>query len=236
MDILAALIVIIMPIVALIGLIKPSLLKQNSRAKAFFGSLGIAFILLIIFAIISPEHSKKNNEIVNTKQEYEHSGSSNKKMIKNEFSFNVEEFIVRYNESLISLTSKLQVANSKEKISNNTISVQLRTSTTKNIGLVVLANNTNRMLHSITFIGTGDGTLESGMNLLFGTSAVIMAIENPNMPVNERGKILDALGFTDKKLEKEEKITFVRKSVKYYISLSKEIGTVLTAEPVVTKD
>nr|VFJ59994.1 MAG: hypothetical protein BECKFW1821B_GA0114236_10537 [Candidatus Kentron sp. FW] len=36
---------------ALIGVVKPSLVKQQTRLKAFFGNLGAAFVTLILIKI-----------------------------------------------------------------------------------------------------------------------------------------------------------------------------------------
>jgi len=232
-------IVILLPIIVIIGLIKPSILKQESRAKIFFGCFGIAFILVIIIGIISPkpkenitsqklqQSSSTTNNIDNNSEK----GTNNVKP-KLEFSFLVEDFIDRYNQCLTTLKSKFKVFVEDESINNGTISVQLQARSTEHIGLIIFANIKTRNVQTITFIGTGDGSVKSGFDILIGALAVVMSIENPNMPISERSEILKELGLSNNKLSEAGKIHIVRKNVKYNMSLTNKVGTWLIAEPV----
>ncbi len=136
-----------------------------------------------------------------------------------------------YNQAFISLQRNIKASVKDENNDGEYLTIQLLTNS-KNIGLVVVANNKTKKVQSITFIGTGDGTMQSGLDVMFGLSAVIMAIENPNMPIDKRGKILKELGLSGGELSKQGKLAIERKGIKYSISTSDTVGTWLIAEPI----
>lgn len=54
---------------ALVGVVKPSLVRQQTRMKAFFGNLGAAFVTLILIGIVAPSQNTPKEAVVEDKQE-----------------------------------------------------------------------------------------------------------------------------------------------------------------------
>lgn len=96
--------------------------------------------------------------------------------------------------------------------------------------MILGANNQTRKLQSVTVIGAGDGSLESGAQIMMGFITVGMAIENPNMASSEREKMLQDLGFLSGG-SIPSKLNVVRNSISYSLSTSNSIGIWFTVAP-----
>ena len=90
-----------------------------------------------------------------------------------------------------------------------------------------------RLLRGLIFIGGGTGELESGIDIMFGTAAVVMALEDPLMPPSARGDVLRALGWFEggTGLTKEGQ-EVVRDNVKYTMQASDVVGITLIVDPI----
>ncbi len=147
------------------------------------------------------------------------------------FNFTVEQYIQRYNESLSTLEQSMRMRKKGETANENSVVIQA--SVNKNPAMLIQAKKDNRLVDSLTFVGGGDGSLTSGINLIVCLVSVIMAVENPQMSQDERGEIVRDLGFTDNQFPNEgEELKFIRNGVKYNLSKLKKLGIWLTAEPI----
>ena len=205
-----------------------TLRKGHTRLAKIVSFFWLAFSIAIFSLYDDPQVSQKT-EVVQNEEKQETSNKETKEQI--EFQFTVEEFLQRYNQAFSVLDRNIKASIKEENDNGKYLTIQALTNN-KNVGLVVGANNKTRTVQSITFIGTGDGTMQSGLDVMFGASAVVMAIENPNMPVEQRGEIVSDLGLSNGKLSELGKLSVKRNEVKYSISLSDTIGTWLVAEPI----
>ena len=150
-----------------------------------------------------------------------------------EFVFTVEGFIERFDMASNNLKRDTRVSVKEELGNGEFLTIQLVASN-KNMAMVLTANNKTRAVRDLIFIGSGDGTLDSGVAITFGILATVMAIENPLTPPSQRGEILKEIGFLE--LSDEGKVASERRGVKYNLSRSKVIGIMLTATPVFVRD
>jgi len=209
------------------------------------------FILMVVIVIISPAPEKKQlsgeNDSKTTqskpkdttnKQPIKAQAINEKEdiqaVVKPEFAFTVDQYISRLNQTLKNMDAGINFSNIKDEEKDNGEYLTLQAKANKKtLGAVLTANNNTRALQSIMLLGSGDGTQQSGFDLILGATAVVAAVENPNMKVTERGNILKNLGFANGLLKLDgETIKFSRKDINYSISLSSSIGMMLTAEPV----
>jgi len=105
---LLSLLFIIFLALALVGLVKPGLIKQKSRMKAFFWNIGGAFIVLVIIGSLAPTEqnaANKSTEQVNKEELLDASNESNSAngMALNSASYpahfdTVEEMISEFND------------------------------------------------------------------------------------------------------------------------------------------
>ncbi|OIR25341.1 hypothetical protein [Bathymodiolus thermophilus thioautotrophic gill symbiont] len=225
------------PVGILLGigiLLLPVIFSWFTLRKSYTTLARVVSFTWLVFRIIiftfsdDPEVSQKTEIVSN---EVKQEASSKKIKEKIEFQFTVQEFLQRYNQAFLALDRNIKASIKKENDNGKYLTIQALTNN-KNVGLVIGANSKTRKVQSITFIGIGDGTMQSGLDILFGTSAVVMAIENPNMPVDQRGEIVSDLGFSNGRLSKLGKLSVERTGIKYSISLSDTIGTWLVAEPI----
>jgi len=191
-------------------------LKQRLSTKESCGMLALVVFLLIVIA-------------------YFQSGPSTPKHVsapaKKYFNFTSAQYIKRFNESLAAIEQPMRMRKKKETDTGENKIIQVTIN--KNLTMLIQERKDNGLVDYLTFIGTGDGTLNSGVDLLFGLACVVMAVENPQMTRDERGDISRDLGATDKKFPNAgEERTFVRKGVEYKLSKSKELGIWLLVHPI----
>lgn len=228
-----------------IGLIKPSFVKMQSRKDVFKTFFIAGTFCFFVFALMVPSTSDDNKD--------ENSGNQTVANIDNspvkpaepvkssvpvaeevkppkELPMTYTEFVKRYNTAIKNLSGENTIKVKEKSDNGEFLSIQFSTKS-KHIGIVADANNKTNVLKSIIFIGTGDGTLQSGINILVGMTALVMAIEDPSMPIALRKTIVEDMGFTENRLSESGKIEFVRKGVKYIATQSENMGTWLTALP-----
>jgi hypothetical protein len=132
--------------------------------------------------------------------------------------FEIDEFINNWNEFCVN--NDLKIIEEVELI-NNTFSWKI----TNN--LVLVGSIKKDFLQSITLIGSGDGTLKSGTQIILGISLLIMAL-NPQEDKKFAQKVLNNLGFFDKDVDLEINRTIELNSQKVSLVVSKQIGVWLT--------
>ncbi len=141
------------------------------------------------------------------------------------FDLTFDEFISRYNEAMRTISQPLRMTKETEESAEDIITMTGMIN--KNLGLVGIANKKNKKMTGFIFIGSGDGTELSGLNILLGMVAAVMAIEDPFLPRSERGKLIIMIG----KVIKKGTIEFIRKNTKYNYAYSKVTGAMFSAEP-----
>lgn len=145
-----------------------------------------------------------------------------------EFDFTVSQIVARYNQSAQLLNSDIRMS-LKTTLANDEFTTS-QLSSNKNLGGVLTSGNSFKKLRSFLLVARGDGSVASGVDVLFGITALVMAFEDPAMATKDRRSILDDLGLTDSTpLSKD--IKFTRKGVQYSKTYSKLFGIMLTAEP-----
>ena len=190
--------------------------EQNTtqnKIKAHIVGAAVGFVAcIIIFAIIVPK------DTVETTTDKKH------------FSCTVEQFLDNYNHALTNLESQILVSAGEEKDNGERLTIKLNSN--KNIALVVTADKKSRHIESLIFIGASDGTFQSGVDIVFGALAVVMAFENPDMTKSQRGKVIADLGLSNGKLSEQGEVKFERNNVQYTINRSDVAGTMLAAWPI----
>ena len=143
--------------------------------------------------------------------------------------YTIEEFVERYNQASKAMEVDVRYSVKQESDNGKALTVQLEATLHENMAMILTADNKTREVQSLAFIGSGDGTAESGIYILFGILATVMAIENPLMPVDEREKIIK--DFDISRLSAERKIEITRDNVEYTLSQYESFGTMLVAAP-----
>ncbi|MCL9804488.1 hypothetical protein NAT51_03080 [Flavobacterium amniphilum] len=109
---------------------------------------------------------------------------------------------------------------------NETFSATLNS----HIGLIMQINKEDKSLRSVMMIGQGDGTTNSGLNIIMVMGGVIAAVD-PALSPNERGKILKDIGILDKDFDVNNvEGSTIKNGVKYFINGSDQIGIMFGAE------
>ena len=127
----------------------------------------------------------------------------------------LDQYIDRYNTALSVFENKIQTAKNEENDNEEIVSAQFDVG--QHIAIALIANSENRNLQSFTLVGIGDGTRESELNIMKGMVAAVMAIEDPLMPGEKRGEIVNIMGIKNGLPSQQNDMEFVRKNVKYKI-------------------
>lgn len=188
--------------------------------KWFFG----IFVVLMVLGSLG-ESSK---DAVKNKEPNKNNSTSR---VTSEFPFTVDEFIERYNTSLRTLGRDMSISPKDENDNGKSLTF-MAMSDNQYFGFTLSANNNTRALQSIIFIASGDGSTKSGMDILFGAAAVVMAIEDPYMgSADQRAEILRDFRLSDGKLSELGELKIERNNIKYDLSISDTTGLWIIAEP-----
>jgi len=141
------------------------------------------------------------------------------------FPITVEQFVARYNIAMANMQRGITVKDVEEIDNGKFLTIKLTGN--KYMGLLVAANKKNRKLHDFTFIGMGDGTDNSSVDILMGISACFMAVENPDMLPDGRHEILEQLELLDGRFFKTGFVEIERNGVKYTLMNKKKLGILL---------
>ena len=139
------------------------------------------------------------------------------------FNLTVKEFASNYNATAKSYDSE-QRANIEEQKDGLAMLVM----STSNGALV--STNAEGKISSILYIGTGDGTVKSGANIITGIILTIAAIK-PEWEPSKRGDVMRKLGLlgNDGNLPKSSQT--VMDGVQFTFSFSQEIVVMLGIDP-----
>ncbi len=145
-----------------------------------------------------------------------------------EFSFTIESFISRDHKAADALEQDIQIFIADEDDNGEYLTIQLNSN--KNIAFILTTSRSTRAVRDIFYLAQGTGTLDSGIDVLMGGIATIMAIEDPAMPAEQRGDAAREVGLLDLTDHVNGKTT-IRQGVEYYVTFSDVIGANLFASP-----
>jgi|GEM_PF-6297055 len=141
----------------------------------------------------------------------------------------VSEYVISYNQALRALENQGSLKITVEETSDGIKSLQLAID--ENRAMIITADAETDEVSGIVFIGAGDGSVDSGVNVIMGSVATVMALENPNMSQDERAVILDNLGMLNGELMDRKSISFIRGNAKYFATFSEQLGVVVGVDP-----
>lgn len=139
------------------------------------------------------------------------------------FNLTVKEFASNYDATAKSCDSE-QRANIEEQKEGLAMLVM----STSNGALV--STNTEGKISSILYIGTGDGTVKSGANIITGIIFTIAAIK-PEWEPSKRGDVMRKLGLLENDGNLPKSSQTVMDGVQFTFSFSQEIGVMLGIDP-----
>ena len=160
------------------------------------------------------------------------------------FSFTVNEFVSRYNQSTQNITRNLPKDQVTEKlrrritveesrgITDGVEHVLIQSGRGSNLYLSVSTNKNSNVVRSIYYmIYIPEKTDALVGDMLLGFTAIIMAVEDQSMPPAERGKRLKEIG-TFKFVEDMRTIRTRKNNVDYKVDVVKAIGAItLSVKP-----
>ena len=181
---------------------------MEKRCSCKFAHVLCFFILVMFGSILAVDAPK---------------AAQGKTQEKSCFNLTVKEFASNYNATAKSYDSE-QRANIEEQKDGLAMLVM----STSNGALV--STNAEGKISSILYIGTGDGTVKSGANIITGIILTIAAIK-PEWEPSKRGDVMRKLGLlgNDGNLPKSSQT--VMDGVQFTFSFSQEIGVMLGIDP-----
>lgn len=92
------------------------------------------------------------------------------------------------------------------------------------VALTGSVNKSDKSMREVTMVGAGDGSIESGTDMLL-TVGLLIAATNPDLSPDERGSVLEDVGLLDENvdLKKINKST-ERNGIKYTLKGTEELG------------
>lgn len=147
------------------------------------------------------------------------------------FTFSFDEFVERFNTASTTIDNNMVLAVFKESTDYKGENIIINAVSNKNVSVIITANKEDKKVSSFLFIGVGDGSTQSGADIIIGLLCSIMAVENPIMPKDERTLIMKKLLLLNGQFFKKNKAKLLLKSGKYELSFSKYTGMLLSATP-----
>lgn len=133
-----------------------------------------------------------------------------------------EEFQQRFNEAAVRVESDFHI--DTMDITAGEVQDVFQSMLTDNIGLLGTINKTDGSLRDIMIMAQGDGTFQSGVDIILAIGTII-ATTNPELAPKERGQVLTDLGLLDENTDITNlDSSTVRGQYKYWISSSPAIG------------
>ncbi|WP_405098044.1 hypothetical protein [Oceanobacillus sp. FSL H7-0719] len=132
---------------------------------------------------------------------------------------NLDEFQERWNNYAEEFNFPYR--NLEISVDKNVLNIKIHGN--KNIALLgnIIEYNDEKILKSITMIASGDGRLQSGLNMIIAIG-ILIACLNPQEDVDFRKRLFEKLGLSDIKIG--TKNTIIVNNLKYTVNFSKELG------------
>lgn len=141
--------------------------------------------------------------------------------------YSAEEFRKRFNKASDEFKINLKITSIK--VEPGQVQDTFQYQFTKSLGMVGTINKKDRQLRNVMIIGQGDGTSNSGFDIILSMGAVIAAT-NPDLNQSARGEVLKELGLMDENVDLHNlNKSTIRNNVKYNITSSDQIGIMFAA-------
>jgi len=199
--------------------------EQKLQKGCGIGCLSVVVIFVILYIIGS---FLPDNATTTGPKTIPHESTSTKE--QKTFAFTPQELIDRYNDAFMTMDQDT-IASEKNDVAENDKVMQIDFNN-KNLATVVNITPKNKKVSGLIFLGSGDGTVQSGADIIIAAAATAMAIEDPFMEKEERGLFLNQIGLSNGQLTKINGIKFNRNGVHYNASFSDTTGFMLAAEPI----
>ena len=135
----------------------------------------------------APVQAQPKPQLVEQKaQEPKQQPAENVKKVDPAFDLTVKKFASNYDKAAKATDSRQRVKIDKKD--GNTVQLSM----TKNNGAVVTTNDKGKIT-TIIYIGTGDGTVQSGTDIILGMAFAIAGVK-PEWPTEKRGEVMRKLG------------------------------------------
>lgn len=139
-----------------------------------------------------------------------------------------EEFQQRFNEAAVRVDSDFHI--DTIDITAGEVQDVFQNMLTDNIGLLGTINKTDGSIRDIMIMAQGDGTFQSGVDIILAIGTIITTI-NPEFTPDERGQVLTDLGLLDENADITNlDSSTVRGQYKYWINSSPVIGIMFGVE------
>lgn len=215
--------------------------KSKGRLLSFFGAFGVTGLFLIASIVVlahlfpSPSQIAKSNEKT-AEQSVETPSRENEKIKVEEpevveptpneplvplLGYDSEEFRKRFNEAGKRIQTKLSCE--ELVLSEGAVNDSFTVNLSKTIALVGTIDKKSKNLKTVTLIGAGDGTQESGFLILQGIGQFI-ATTAPELDSDGRGKLLEDMGFGASRLQEGSQGSYVMGTRKFFYSFSSMTG------------
>jgi energy-coupling factor transporter transmembrane protein EcfT len=138
------------------------------------------------------------------------------------FGFDSTEFSKRFNNSAKEFESNFRINNIN--IEDGTVYNTFQVMLNDNIGIIGTINKEDNSLREISALMRGDGTAQSGLDIML-TIGMLISVSNPDLLPDDRGNILKDLGLLDKNVDINNLDgSTIRNGIKYGIMSSQELG------------
>lgn len=212
----------------IIGLIKPSVLVKKGEAapprKKVLSLIIPMLIFFILFAVTKDDPNKPlTNSPAQTANSEQVKPTSPKPKVIYSLNLSPDEFKDRFNQA--AQNSNMKIANIN--IENGDVQNTFNNRITNNINVVGVINKSDNSVRNLIMIGAGDGTPQSGADVLIAMGLLI-ASANPELIPEERFKILQDIGLAKKGDNLPTKGDLIRHGRKYSFNVSKDTGIQFT--------
>lgn len=164
------------------------------------------------------EIAEENNENETDKKEYDPKLKITVEEFRENFDKAAEEFDLGFRSNKNAEVEKGEVKDTQKLV------------TASDFVQVFATLNKDGNMESINLIGSGDGSLDSGMQII-GTIGATIATVQPELTPDERGKILEELKLlSEDEIPQDEQET-INGNFKYTLTVSEFVGVMFFVEP-----
>lgn len=180
-------------------------------------------VLLALLAIIATGCGGGQTANKSTQQAQTDQVSQPKQpVIPGTLGFTSAEFKDRFNKAATELGSDLQISNLT--VQPGSVQDSFEYQFTNNLGIIGAINKADGSVRDIVLDGSGDGTVQSVMNIIVSMGIVIAAVD-PSLSPSDRGDILKTLGIGDSNADLSNlSRNTVRNGKKYGLTCSQATG------------
>ena len=198
---------------------------MSKEFKWVIGIIGafVLFVLVAAFHSISQDDKKKVDKGHYQSNESNIQKSKDNTVKLDNLGLTYHQFADRFNQVAKTREQQFRIRNTDVNWSEKKDAFSI----VINKNVLVSGILENEILKEIFVIGSGDGTVVSGGNILFGLCTVVEALSTETK--NPCNQVLDLMEEAHNKVN-DDSAVMVLDGVKYSMSVSKKLGTVLYVE------